>query len=65
MSVGIETDESLKETLHELAHGRGKENIFNDGYQEGGDQRLYEGLVKAQEAGGIESRVRRYQETLK
>ena len=32
MSVGIETDEALKEALHELVHGQKKEVLFDGGY---------------------------------
>ena len=50
MSVEIETDEALKEALHELAHGQQKEVLFNGGYKKDSDERLYKGLVQAHDA---------------
>ena len=44
---GIETDEELKGVLHELSDGQHKEYLFIGGCREGGDEWLYEGLVKA------------------
>ena len=63
--MGIETDEELKGVLHELADGQHKEYLFIGGCRGVGDERLYEKLVRAEVAGSIESRVRRYQEILK
>ena len=65
MSVGIETEDKLKEALQELVRGEEKEVLFNGGYKKDSDARLYEGLVKAGEAARIESRVTRDQEMLK
>ena len=65
MSVEIETDEVLKESLHELVHGQEKDVLFNGGYEKNSDERLYQGLVRSHDAFVGTWTMKTYQEMLK
>jgi hypothetical protein len=64
MSVRIESEVGLREALDGLARGQQKEILFIGGYEEGRDEKLYQGLVGVHDALMTEDSLR-YQETLK
>ena len=62
--MSIESEGALREALDGLAHGHDKKGLFDGGYAEESDGRLYQGLVGAHDALTTGARLR-YQETLK
>ena len=62
MGTRIETEETLKSVLLGIVEEKGL--LFSGGYEEGRDEKLYEGLVGAYDALTTGARLR-YQEALK